>query len=229
MLCPLLIASHEVRLGRLALTEVDLDATLAAARASAAVLAVGFNRRFAPLAVRLRSALAARPGPRRFTIDVNAGRLPADHWTLDPKQGGGRIVGEACHFVDLLRFLSGSPIVSARAVSRDLDGQDGGCFELTFANGDLATLNYRTDLPAHLPKERIAVTGEGYSAVIDNWRSLRSTNLPGASALPAWLGGPARGKGHDQALAAFLAGTAVPLPEIEEVSRWSIRMQGMKA
>ena len=212
----------------LALTEADLDATLAAARASSAVLAVGFNRRFAPLAVRLRSALAARPGPRRFTIDVNAGRLPADHWTLDPKQGGGRIVGEACHFVDLLRFLSGSAIVSARALSRDLDGQDGGCFELTFANGDLATLHYRTDLPAHLPKERIAVTGEGYSAVIDNWRSLRSTNLPGATALPAWLGGPARGKGHDQALAAFLAGTPVPLSEIEEVSRWSIRMQGMK-
>ena len=212
----------------LALTEADLDATLAAARASSAVLAVGFNRRFAPLAVRLRSALAARPSPRRFTIDVNAGRLPADHWTLDPKQGGGRIVGEACHFVDLLRFLSGSAIVSARALSRDLDGQDGGCFELSFANGDLATLHYRTDLPADLPKERIAVTGEGYSAVIDNWRSLRSTNLPGATALPAWLGGPARGKGHDQALAAFLAGTTVPLSEIEEVSRWSIRMQGMK-
>lgn len=213
----------------LALTEADLDATLAVARASASVLAVGFNRRFAPLAVRLQSALAARPGPRRFTIDVNAGRLPADHWSLDARQGGGRIVGEACHFVDLLRFLSGSAIVSARALSRDVDGQDGGCFELTFANGDLAALNYRTDLPAHLPKERITVEGEGYSAVIDNWRSLRSTNLPGASALPAWLGGPARGKGHDQALAAFLAGIPVPLAEIEEVSRWSIRMQGMKA
>jgi len=211
----------------LALTEADLDGTMAVARMSSAVLAVGFNRRFAPLAVRLRSALAARPGPRRFTIDVNAGRLPADHWTLDPKQGGGRIVGEAGHFVDLLRFLSGSAIVSVRALSRDLDGQDGGCFELTFANGDHAALNYRTDLPAHLPKERIAVAGEGYSAVIDNWRSLRPTNLPGASASPAWLGGPACGKGHDHALAAFLGGTSVPLPEIEEVSRWSIRMQEM--
>jgi predicted dehydrogenase len=213
----------------LALTEVDLDATLASARLSSGLLAVGFNRRFAPLAVRLRAALATRPGNRRFTVDVNAGRLPAGHWTLDPQQGGGRIVGEACHFVDLLRFLSGSAIVAVRALSRDADGQDGGCFELTFANGDHATLNYRTDLPAHLPKERIAVEGEGYSAEIDNWRSLRSTNLPGASALPAWLGGPARGKGHPQALAAFLAGTSVPIAEIEEVSRWSIRMQGMKA
>jgi predicted dehydrogenase len=212
----------------LALTEADLDATLAVARASSSTLAVGFNRRFAPLAVRLRAALAAKSGLRRFTVDVNAGRLPSDHWTLDPRQGGGRIVGEACHFVDLLRFLSGSTIVSARALSRDVDGQDGGCFELTFANGDVAKLNYRTDLPAYLPKERIAVEGEGYSAVIDNWRSLRSTNLAGASAIPAWLGGPARGKGHAEALAAFLAGTAVPLAEIEEVSRWSIRMQEMK-
>jgi predicted dehydrogenase len=212
----------------LALTEADLDATLAVARSSS-TLAVGFNRRFAPLAVRLRSALAAKSGPRRFTVDVNAGRLPADHWTLDLKQGGGRIVGEACHFVDLLRFLSGSPIVSARALSRDADGQDGGCFELTFANGDVAALNYRTDLPAHLPKERIAVAGDGWSAAIDNWRTLRSQNLPGASALPAWLGGPARGKGHREALTAFLSGSPLtPLAELEEVSRWSIRMQGMK-
>ena len=213
----------------LALTEADLDATMAVARSSSGLLAVGFNRRFAPLAVHLRAALAAKSGPRRFTVEINAGRLPAGHWTLDPKQGGGRIVGEACHFVDLLRFLSGSAIASVRCLSRDLDGQDGGCFELSFANGDVATLNYRTDLPAHLPKERIAVEGEGYSAAIDNWRSLRSTNLAGASALPAWLGGPARGKGHAEALTAFLAGTSVPLAEIEEVSRWSIRMQGMKA
>jgi predicted dehydrogenase/threonine dehydrogenase-like Zn-dependent dehydrogenase len=211
----------------LALTEADLDATLAVARSSS-TLAIGFNRRFAPLAVRLRSALAAKSGPRRFMVDVNAGRLPADHWTLDLKQGGGRIVGEACHFVDLLRFLSGSAIVSARAVSRDADGQDGGCFELTFANGDIASLNYRTDLPAHLPKERIAVAGEGWSAAIDNWRTLRSQNLPGASARPAWLGGPARSKGHREALTAFLSGSPLtPLAELEEVSRWSIRMQGM--
>ena len=214
----------------LALTEPDLDATMAVARSSLGYLAVGFNRRFASLAVHLRAALAAKSGPRRFTIDVNAGRLPADHWTLDPQQGGGRIVGEACHFVDLLRFLSGSAIASVRCLSRDLDGQDGGCFELSFANGDVATLNYRTDLPAHLPKERIAVAGEGWSAEIDNWQRLRSQHLPGASALPAWLGGPAHGKGHREALSAFLFGLPpVPLDELEEVSRWSIRMQGMKA
>jgi predicted dehydrogenase/NADPH:quinone reductase-like Zn-dependent oxidoreductase len=218
----------------LALTEADLDATLAVARSSSGILAVGFNRRFAPLAVRLRAALVAKGGTRRFTVDVNAGRLPADHWTLDPKQGGGRIVGEACHFVDLLRFLSGGAIVSVCALSRDVDGQDGGCFELRFVNGDVAAINYRTDLPANLPKERLSVSGDGWSAEIDNWKSLHATNLSGISPLPAWLGGPARGKGHAEALAAFLAAvrSAAPAPvslaEIEEVSRWSIRMQGMK-
>jgi predicted dehydrogenase/threonine dehydrogenase-like Zn-dependent dehydrogenase len=219
----------------LALTEADLDATMAVARSSSGLLAVGFNRRFAPLAVHLRAALATKGGLRRFTVDINAGRLPAGHWTLDPQQGGGRIVGEACHFVDLLRFLSGSAIVSVEVKSRDRDGQDGGCFELTFANGDVATLNYRTDLPADLPKERLSVAGEGWFAEIDNWKSLRSTNLSGASALPAWLGGPARGKGHAEALTPFLSAVhtggpaPVSLDEIEEISRWSIRMQGMKA
>ena len=218
----------------LALTEADLDATIAVARSSSGIFTVGFNRRFAPLAIRLRAVLGARPGARRFTVDVNAGRLPADHWALDPKQGGGRIVGEACHFVDLLRFLSGSAIVGVRALTRDADGQDGGCFELSFANGDGAVLNYRTDQPAYLPKERLEVSGEGWSAEINNWQSLHSTNLSGASALPSWLGGPARGKGHNEALAAFLSAvrTAGPSPvsldEIEEISRWSIRMQGMK-
>ena len=219
----------------LALTEEDLDATMAVARSSSGFVAVGFNRRFAPLAIRLRAALAAKSGPRRFTVEINAGRLPVNHWTLDPKQGGGRIVGEACHFVDLLRFLSDSSILAVTAKSRDLDGQDGGYFELAFANGDIATLNYRTDLPASLPKERIAVSGEGWSAEIANWKVLRSQNLPAAFALPAWLGGPARGKGHAEALAAFLSAVRnggpapVSLVEIEEVSRWSIRMQGMKA
>jgi len=219
----------------LALTEADLDATMAVARSSSGILAVGFNRRFAPLAVRLRAALAAKAGARRFTVDINAGRLTADHWTLDSQQGGGRIVGETCHFVDLLRFLSGCAIVSVRALSRDVDGQDGGCFELRFANGDVAALNYRTDLPSNLPKEQLSVSGDGWSAKIDNWKSLRATNLSGASAGPAWLGGPARGKGHAEALTAFLSAVRtggpapVSLDEIEEVSRWSIRMQGMKA
>ena len=227
----------------LALTEADLDATLAVARSSSGLLAVGFNRRFAPLAVRLRAVLAASKDSYSAAIVINAGRLPSDHWTLDPRQGGGRIVGEACHSVDLLRYVMGCPIAEVRPLSRDTDGQDGGLFSLTFVDGRQAFLNYRTDLPAEHPKEKVMANGKGgWSVELDNWRSMLSPgsnfpdlhkSLPGAFALPAWLGGPARGKGHAEALAAFLSAVRhggpapVSLDEIEEVSRWSIRMQGM--
>jgi len=227
----------------LALTEADLDATMAVARSSSGILAVGFNRRFAPLAVRLRAALAASKDSYSASILINAGRLPSDHWTLDPRQGGGRIVGEACHSVDLLRYVMGCPIAEVRPLSRDTDGQDGGFFSLTFVDGRQAFLNYRTDLPAEHPKEKVMASGKGgWSVELNNWHSIRSPgsnypdlhrSLPGASVLPAWLGGPARGKGHAEALAAFLSAVRhggpapVSLDEIEEVSRWSIRMQGM--
>jgi predicted dehydrogenase/NADPH:quinone reductase-like Zn-dependent oxidoreductase len=229
----------------LALTEADLDATMAVARSSSGLLAVGFNRRFAPLAVRLRAVLAASKDSYSAAIVINAGRLPSDHWTLDPRQGGGRIVGEACHSVDLLRYVMGCPITEVRPLSRDTDGQDGGLFSLTFVDGRQAFLNYRTDLLAEHPKEKVMANGNGgWSVELDNWRSMLSPgsnfpdlhkSLPGAFALPAWLGGPARGKGHAEALAAFLSAVRhggpapVSLDEIEEVSRWSIRMQGMKA
>ena len=229
----------------LALTEADLDATMAVARSSAGLLAVGFNRRFAPLAVHLRAALAASKDSYSASIVINAGRLPSDHWTLDLRQGGGRIVGEACHSVDLLRYVMGSPLAEVRPLSRDTDGQDGGFFSLTFVDGRQAFLNYRTDLPAEHPKEKVMASGKGgWSVELDNWRTLLSPgsdypdlhrSLPGASVLPAWLGGPARGKGHAEALTAFLSAVRhggpapVSLDEIEEVSRWSIRMQGMKA
>lgn len=227
----------------LALTEADLDATLAVARSSSGLLAVGFNRRFAPLAVRLRAVLTASKDSYSAAIVINAGRLPSDHWTLDPRQGGGRIVGEACHSVDLLRYMMGCPIAEVRPLSRDTDGQDGGLFSLTFVDGRQAFLNYRTDLPAEHPKEKVMANGKGgWSVELDNWHSMLSPgsnfpdlhkSLPGAFALPAWLGGPARGKGHAEALAAFLSAVRhggpapVSLDEIEEVSRWSIRMQGM--
>ena len=73
---------------------------------------VGFNRRFAPQVVRMRSLLDAHSGPKSMVMTVNAGAIPAEHWTQDSEVGGGRIIGEACHFIDLLRRLAGSPIVS---------------------------------------------------------------------------------------------------------------------
>jgi predicted dehydrogenase len=74
------------------------------------LLMVGFNRRFAPQVQKIKTLLAEVPGPKSFIMTVNAGAIPADHWTQDPAVGGGRILGEACHFIDLLRYLAGAPI-----------------------------------------------------------------------------------------------------------------------
>lgn len=216
----------------LALREDELSAVEAVASAAGKIVAVGFNRRFAPLAVALRNALSKRKTAYRFTTIVNAGRLDPDHWILDPAVGGGRIVGEACHFVDLMRYFADAPITQVRCLRRDTDGQDGGAFELTFANGCGGMIDYRTDLPPHHPKEIIRVAGaDGVSAEICNWARLSSSGLGGL-----WCGGPwsrAPHKGHLEALQAFVTGveTSVAptsLAEVLEVSRWSIALQAMR-
>lgn len=212
----------------LAICAEDLDDVEQTARASGKILMVGFNRRFAPMATALRSALASRAQAGRIAITVSAGRLDPDHWTLDPRVGGGRIVGEACHFVDLLRFLTGAAITAVDCTRRDTDGQDGGAFELQFANGWRGTIDYRTDLPAHHPKEQIEVIGENFGAEIDNWAKLTTRGLGGLRRGGLWS--RTSRKGHREALTAFVAGTRgasapMPLDEVMEVSRWSIAMQ----
>jgi predicted dehydrogenase len=194
------------------------------------VLMVGFNRRFAPIATALRAALARRSGPVEVRMTINAGRLESDHWSLNLEVGGGRIVGEGCHFIDLARFLVGAPLVSARCLRRDANGQDGGCFALRFSDGSQAKIDYRTDLPAHVPKEIIEVSGSGFSAQIHNWSRLRSRGLGGIRQGGLWSRAPR--KGHAEALGAFLSavrGGPPPIPpgEIFEVSAWAIALQGM--
>jgi predicted dehydrogenase len=98
----------------LCLTLGDLAAIEAAAASSAGRLMVGFNRRFAPQVQRVKQLLAGAGGPKAFVMTVNAGAIPAEHWTQDREVGGGRVVGEACHFIDLLRFLAGAPITEWR-------------------------------------------------------------------------------------------------------------------
>jgi len=216
----------------LALGESDLTAIAEAQAGSGSVLMVGFNRRFAPLAQHVARRLRAIAGPKRFEATINAGPLPADHWALDPTHGGGRIVGEACHFVDLFRFWAGSPIVSVHAVSRGTDGQDGGRFVLEFADGSTGHIHYLTDLEPAASKERFTVAGEGWEVEIDNWTRCRGRGISGFDRGGFWKSTP--DKGHRWAVQAFLeavrTGTPSPIPfdEILEVSRWSIRMQAMR-
>lgn len=214
----------------LALSEAELDEVCAAAERTGRMVMVGFNRRFAPLARELRGDLGNRAGPASLILTVNAGRIPRDHWTQDPTVGGGRIVGEACHFIDLARYLVGSPIREAHATpategnGRAID--DIAHLALSFADGSTAVVHYLANGSAAFPKERIEAFADGRVWQIDNWRRLRGWG--GARSSGGLLTG--QDKGHRaelEAVAAAVKGEApapIPLEEIREVSRWAIRL-----
>jgi predicted dehydrogenase/threonine dehydrogenase-like Zn-dependent dehydrogenase len=140
------------------------------------LLMVGFNRRFAPLAVQLRAELDGVASPT-LLVRVNAGPLPADHWTHDPEDGGGRLIGEGCHFVDLLSYLAGAPAATVYALAvphpqRPLECSDEVVATLRFANSAVGTLVYSGGGDPRLPKERVEAFGGGLAAVLDDFRRL---------------------------------------------------------
>jgi polar amino acid transport system substrate-binding protein len=159
----------------LALEQEELAEVNAALKPDS-LLMVGFNRRFAPLVVLLKSELEQVAAPV-LLARVNAGPLPDDHWVHDRLEGGGRLLGEACHFVDLLSHLAGSPPVSAHAVAvahqaRGLELSDDIAGTLRFENGAVATLLYTGSGDPQLPKERVEAFGAGLAAVLDDFRRL---------------------------------------------------------
>jgi predicted dehydrogenase len=185
----------------LALTEEELLEVERAAAESEGTLIVGFNRRFAPQILRLKQVLGGR-GPLVITYRVNAGRLPRSHWTHDPEVGGGRIVGEACHFVDVASFLAdGHPTLAhAVAVSGSSEPrEDTVAATLTFPDGSVAQIVYSALGDPSLPKERLEVLGEAGAAVIDDFRELR-IHSNGRQAVEEGK----RDKGHHDEIAAFL-------------------------
>lgn len=135
-------------------------------------LLVGYNRRFSPLTTAMKQAFGN--GPVAINCRVNAGFIPPDSWIQDAEVGGGRIVGEVCHFVDLLNFLTGSLPVSVHAVSMPTPENlhDTVCLSLTYENGSIGTVNYFANGDKSLPKERIEVFGGGISAVLDDFKLL---------------------------------------------------------
>jgi predicted dehydrogenase len=139
------------------------------------LLTVGFNRRFAPLALEMKSFIDQRQEPLVAIYRINAGYLPPDHWLHDPRQGGGRLVGEACHFIDFLAFLVGAPPLSVSAAGLPDRGryrQDNALIHLTFPDGSLATVAYLANGDRAFPKERLEVFASGRVAVLDDFRSL---------------------------------------------------------
>jgi len=207
----------------LAITRGQLDALEETWRGLAAkpVLLVGFNRRFAPLVVRMRALLAQVAGPKSLVMTVNAGEIPADHWTRDPAVGGGRIIGEGCHFVDLLRHLAGSPIVAVQAAGPGAGSIDEGSITLRFADGSLGTVHYITTGHRAVAKERLEVMAGGRVLQLDNFRRLRGHGWPGFRSAGGWR----QDKGNAACTAAFIAAvraggpSPIPAEELFEVTR----------
>lgn len=217
----------------LAISAPEMDAVEAAfrdpGRQHTQKLMIGFNRRFAPLAMRMKALLGAVREPKSFIVTVNAGAVPAGHWTVE-SAGGGRLIGEACHFIDLLRFLAGCPIIGsvARRTKRDSAASDDPslCITLSFADGSLGTIHYLTRGHASFPKERVEAFAGGRVLQLDNFRRLRGFGWPGFGSQRLWR----QDKGQKACAAAFVNavkdGHASPisLEEILEVSRVTIAM-----
>jgi predicted dehydrogenase/threonine dehydrogenase-like Zn-dependent dehydrogenase len=219
----------------LALTASEVESIADAWTASAATgqrpqIMVGFNRRFAPQIVRMKSLLAGIREAKCFIVTVNAGAIPAAHWTQDPRVGGGRIIGECCHFVDLLRFLAGHSIVDARlqalASASGTAPADSVAITLGFADGSWGTIHYLANGHASFPKERIEVFCAGRILQLDNFRRLRAFGWPGFQSMNLWQ----QDKGQQECVRAFVdavrsgAGAPIPLQELLEVARVTITL-----
>ena len=193
----------------LAINPEDLEAierAVEAAGDSAPHLMVGFNRRFAPLARRLQAFLAGRQEPLVAHYRVNAGYLPVDHWLHDPEVGGGRIIGEGCHFVDFLTYLVGSPPITVSAVALPDGGryrQDNVVLTLQFPDGSLGTVSYLANGDKAFPKERVEVFTGGRVAVLEDFRMLEMVQDGRRRTVRTRL---TQDKGHKAAWEMFAAG-----------------------
>jgi predicted dehydrogenase/threonine dehydrogenase-like Zn-dependent dehydrogenase len=184
------------------------------------LLMVGFNRRFAPLTVRLKSFLHDVSEPLAIHYRVNAGFLPADHWLNDPLQGGGRILGEVCHFVDFLCFLTNSSPLDVETRSLPNPGHysnDNIVCSLRFADGTLATISYFANGDKSFSKERIEVFGGGSVAVLEDFRRLELVRGGKKRVFRSLL---RQDKGHRTEWQAFVtaiqtgAESPIPFPEV---------------
>lgn len=161
----------------LALNDAELDGVLEAATRSEGQLLVGFNRRFSPLAVKAREVFQGRQSPLSIVYRVNAGRVPREHWTQDPAEGGGRIIGEVCHFIDLMQFITGAApqtvYAESVAAAGNVISEDSVFITLRFADGSNAVVAYLAEGDNSLRKEHIEIYGEGKTFVIEDFRGSR--------------------------------------------------------
>jgi predicted dehydrogenase len=181
----------------------EIEAAVAAANGETAAKAggpwvsVGFNRRFSPHVIQMKSLFGSASAPVALVATMNAGAIPLNHWVHDPEVGGGRLVGEACHFVDLAIHLTGSLIVEVGAAA--LAGTtDSASILLRHANGSTSVVNYLTNGNSSVSKERVEIHSEGRSLLLDNFRELTGFGFRTFSTLKT-----KQDKGHGQQFGLF--------------------------
>jgi predicted dehydrogenase/threonine dehydrogenase-like Zn-dependent dehydrogenase len=195
-------------------------------RSNAPLLMIGFNRRFAPQVQKMKALLSGVTEAKAFVVTVNAGALSPKHWAHDPAVGGGRILGEGCHFVDLLRFLAGARISDVQATAMAAaagvtTADDKATITLRFEDGSVGTILYFANGHKSFPKERVEVFCAGRILQLDNYRKLTGFGWPGFTTMNLWR----QDKGQKPCVAAFVRaveqGGAAPIPfdELLEVSR----------
>ena len=189
-------------------------------------LMVGFNRRFSPHVERIKKLLAGRSEPLCMTMTVNAGAIPPDHWTQDPERGGGRIIGEGCHFIDLLAHVAEAPVVG---VTAHMLGEGPAVREdkmsilLTFADGSIGTVHYFANGSKSYPKETLEIFTEGRVLRLENFRITRGYGFKGFRKFKTFR----QDKGHAAEVATFInrvergGDPLIPFSEIVNVTRVS--------
>jgi predicted dehydrogenase/threonine dehydrogenase-like Zn-dependent dehydrogenase len=180
------------------------------------VLMVGFNRRFAPMAIRMKAFLDGTDEPLVMHYRVNAGSLPRDHWVNDPEQGGGRILGEVCHFVDFLSFLANAAPIEVHTqavISAQPDAEDNAVISIRFANGSMGTVSYLSNGDRTYSKERLEVFAGGAVAVLTDFRRLELVRHGRKRVIKPHF---RQDKGHRAELGAFVSairsGSEAPIP-----------------
>lgn len=195
-------------------------------------LMVGYNRRYSSLVAEAKKLLDDLSAPLSMSMTVNAGFIPADHWTQDPAVGGGRIVGEGCHFIDLLRYMAASPIATLDVfplggTQTNQTSRDSATICLTFENGSTGTVHYLANGHRGFPKECLDIFCENRVLRLDNFRTLKGWGWSKFNSKKLWR----QDKGQQACVRAFVAsiqqGGPMPIPinEILEVAKVSIDAQ----
>lgn len=216
---PLCLSLDQLQMIRKAWNDAELDENQLR-------LMVGFNRRFAPHIIKMKEFLDRVKEPKSIIITVNAGQIPADHWTQDHSIGGGRIIGEACHFIDLLRFLIGSPIQNSRIDKLESGVRDTVSINLQFKDGSIGAIHYFSNGNRGFPKERIEAFTAGRILQLNNFKTLRGFGWPGFKGMKLWK----QDKGHGAGINAFIksikdqSDSPIAIDEIFEVMETTLKL-----